>query len=185
MARREEQSCGFAIGTYSEDIIEANAKESYGPEYAHPATHAGSESYEMQKAGLVDAKGQITKKGWEVLNEDVGQLERNSLRWLQKTFEGARDEGHGGYNGDELLGTVWFDLDNPHQVETLDIGIDERIDMSDSSYGDLANVVWKGVSRFGESVLGGAIHFFDISDDMKEEISDRAFEIQKKRRARR
>lgn len=175
MARKHDG--GFAISTYQEGHVDDNARERFGPSYGDPEDRA-----KMMRTGLVDAEGGITSKGWDLLNKDISQLEHNALKWLKDTFDGARDDGHDRY--DDLVGGFWFDLDKPHQVEMLDVGLDERIDMSDSSYGDLANVVWKGVSEFGESVLGGAIHFFDISDDVKEEISDLAFELQKKRRRR-
>ena len=106
----------------------------------------------------------------------------NSLAWLRKHFVNARDEGHGGHNGDELIGTFWFDDEDPEQADLVELGMDDRIDMSDSSYGALADYAWKGVSSFGASVLGGQINFFDIGKDVLEKVEETA---DRARRARR
>lgn len=166
-----ERYGGFGIGTYGEDIVESNAEEHYGPKYGNPADRA-----EAMREGLVDAKGEITHKGWEQLNEDISQLERNSMTWLRKTFESARDEGHG---DEELVGTFWFDPKNLKQAEMLLMGVNDRIDMSDSSYGDLADTVWKGVSPFGQSVLGGSITFNDIPPDALDEADETAERVRR------
>lgn len=91
------------------------------------------------------------------------------MTWLRKTFNSARDEGHGGHFGDELIGTFWFDTGKVNQAEMLMMGLDDRIDMTDTSFGDLGNTAWKGVSDFGADVLGGSINFFDIDDEAKDE----------------
>ena len=167
MKKHEEESGGFAISTYDERLVEDNARERFGPKYGDKEDRA-----EMMEAGLVDAKGAITPKGWDVLNEDIGRLESNSLAWLRKRFKNARDEGHGGRNGEELIGTFWFDPDDPEQARLISLGVDERIDMNESSYVALADYAWKGVSRFGAAVLGGQINFFGIDKDVLEEIED-------------
>lgn len=166
-----ERSGGFAIGTYTQDIVESNAKDHLGPKYGDPHDRA-----EAMSAGMVDADGDITPKGWDQLNEDILQLERNSVAWLRKTFESARDEGHG---DDELIGTFWYDPKKLKQAEMLLMGINERIDMSDSSYGDLAETVWKGVSPFGQDVLGGAISFMDIPQDALDEADETAERVRR------
>ena len=173
----DEYSAGFSIHTDHEDVIADNAGERFGSRYGD-----ASERAEAMAEGWVDAKGNITSKGWQILNKDIAQLERNSVAWLRSTFVSARDEGHD-RDGD-LIGAVWFDLDAPAQVEALDMGLRERIDMNDPSYGDLSKSVWKGVSRFGESVLGGAIHFFDVSKGLVEEIEERAWKLQRRPRSR-
>jgi hypothetical protein len=127
----------------------------------------------MMEFGMVDSEGKITQLGWDRLVADSMKLETNSIEWLRKTFESARDEGHD-VQGD-LVGEVWFDPRDPDQVEEIYIGLDERIDMSDSSYGSLANVVWKNVSGFGQSVLSGAINFEKFGRDnqtFKNEIEE-------------
>jgi hypothetical protein len=166
-----ERSGGFGIGTYGEDIVESNAMDKLGPKYGDPRDRA-----EAMSAGLVDARGKITAKGWEQLNEDIGQLERNSMAWLRKTFGSARDEGH---SDDELIGTFWYDTTNLKHAEMLLMGVNERIDMSDSSYGDLAETVWKDVSPFGQDVLGGAISFFDIPKEALDEADETAERVRR------
>jgi hypothetical protein len=157
-----KHSGGFAISTYSQDIVESNAVEHFGPKHGDP-----SDRKKALSASLVSSTGATTRKGWAVLNKDVQKLELNSMEWLRKTFENAREEGH---NDDELVGTFWFDASNKHQAEMVEMGVHERIDMSDASFGDLAKSVWSGVSWFGQAVLGGAISFFDIDADAMEEI---------------
>jgi hypothetical protein len=146
-------SGGFAISTYIQDLVEANAADS-----AHRSGQA-------RRDGLVTGTGGITQKGWRVLNKDVQKLELNSMEWLRKIFENARDEGHSG-DDKALVGTFWFDTSNKNQVDLIELGINEHIDINDVSYGDF----WKGVSDFGRSVLGGAINFFDIDADVMKEI---------------
>jgi len=174
-----ERSGGFGIGIYSEWVVEENAEEHFGPKDGDPEDRATA-----MKAGLVDADGKITKKGWDQLNKDIGVLERNSMAWLRKTFNSARDEGHG---DDELIGTFWYDTGKVNQAEMLVMGIRERIDMSDSSYGDLADSVWKGVSSFGQGTLGGAISFSDVPQDAYDEaeaVADAAQRARRKSRAK-
>ena len=172
-----EQSGGFAIGTYDQNLIESNAEEDFGLKYGHPKARQ-----EAIQLGLINPKGNITPKGWDLLNKDMDRLESNSLAWLRKHFQSVSDQGH---SGNELVGSFWFDDENPDQAEIIEMGTAERIDMSDSSYGSLANYVWKGVSDFGASVLGGAISFFDIDKDVLErveETADRAARARRKRR---
>lgn len=150
-----EKSCGFAISIYDQSMIEENAAERVREE--------GTEGF----GRLVTKKGEITNAGWDQLNKDVSQLERNSLNWLKKKFGGARDDGH---DSDDLVGSVWYDPENTEQMELLELaspspGRSERIDMQDASFGDLSHTVWEGVSDFGEAVLGGAITFFDCDEE--------------------
>jgi len=148
-AQKRQGSAGFAISTYHQDVIAENAKERFG-EQADP-----------YMVGLVDPRGHILSAGWEELKRDIATIERNAMAWLRKTFNDARDEGH---SGDELVGTLWFNPRSKKQLSLLEIGQNERIDMTDASYGDFARVAFKGVSRLGEQVLGGAIHFYDVQE---------------------
>jgi len=120
----------------------------------------------------MNADGEITAAGWERLNEDIRILEANSLRWLRKNFLSASDEGHG--SDGTLDGTFFYDPTNLHQADLIETAHSDRIDMVDTSYGDLADSVWEGTSPFS-TVLGGAIHFSDDIDmDEIEETVDRA-----------
>lgn len=168
-----ERSGGFAIGTYDELHIGSNAEERFSIRYGDKQDRA-----KQKKLGNIDDEGKITAKGWEQLNKDILVLERNAMAWMRKTFNSARDEGH---SDDELVGTFWFDTGKVNQAEMLVMGLRERIDMSDTSYGDLGDTVWKGVSDFGASVLGGAINFFDIDDEAKEEAENVADAAQRAR----
>jgi len=169
-----ERSGGFGIGTYDEHHIESLAEERFGREYGDKNDRA-----EQMKLGNVDAEGKITKRGWNQLNKDIGVLERNAMAWLRKTFNSARDEGHDSF--DDLAGTFWFDTGKVNQAEMLMMGLNERIDMVDTSYGDLGDTVWKGVSNFGGLVLGGGIKFYGIDDEAKEEAENVADAAQRAR----
>jgi hypothetical protein len=156
---RQEVYGGFSIGVYGQDVIESNARDSFGPKYGDPDGRK-----KAMRAGFVDAEGNITAKGWDVLNRDTATLEGNALAWMKKKFINVRDEGHDRY--DDLAGTFWFDTENTNQAHLVEMGVRERIDMTDTSYGDLANTVWKGTSPFS-TVLGGAINFQIEPEDLE------------------
>ena len=165
-----QSSAGFDIHTDHEDVVEDNARERFGTNYGDAAERA-----KQMKAGLVDDQGKITKRGWELLNKDIATLERNGLAWLRKTFGNASDQGHDAQGG--LIGSVSFDPLNVAHARNILMGKNERIDFSDSSFGDFARDAWKGVSTFGQEVLGGSINFFDVDQnalDIAEETTDRA-----------
>jgi hypothetical protein len=151
----------FRSPTDHEDVIEDNARERFGPDYGNAAERATA-----LKAGLVDAQGKITNRGWEQLNKDISTLESNALAWLRKTFISASDHGHGS-DGD-LIGGLSFNPRSAKQARNIYYGAregrQERIDFTDTSHGDFAGSdgAWKGVSHFGQDVLGGHITFFDI-----------------------
>ena len=174
-----EVSAGFAVHTDHEDVIRDNAREHFGLSYGDAEDRA-----KALKAGLIDAKAEITSHGWDQLNKDIRVLEGNALAWLRKIFGRARDEGHDSQG--DLIGAVWFNPRKATQAENLVMGKNERIDFSDSSYGDFAGKgAWKGVSNFGKSVLGGHITFFDVDPsalEIAEETADKA--ISRRRAAR-
>ncbi len=166
-----EATAGFSVHTDHEDVVEDNARERFGPAYGDAADRA-----KALKAGNVNAAGKITARGWERLNKDIRVLESNALAWLRKIFGRASDQGHDS-DGD-LIGGLSFDPRSPTQAHNIVMGKDERIDFSDASYGDFAGSgAWKGVSPFGQSVLGGHITFFDIDPaafEIAEETADKA-----------
>jgi hypothetical protein len=173
-ARGEHEAhAGFAVWTDPQWTIEDNARDRFSARWGDK-----EDRKRAIDAGMIDddANTTITDRGWDQINKDVAQLERNSVAWLDKTFISSRAEGHGGHGGEELIGTVWFDPTNPEHAELIELAYDdqgrgsgfgrsERIDMNDASYGGLANSVWTGVSDFGASVLGGQIMFFDVSPE--------------------
>lgn len=150
-----EKSCGFAIGTYDERMIEEDAR-AFVEEHELPR--------EFEK--FLNANGTITPAGWEQINKDVSKIERNAVAWLRKTFVSARDDGH---TGNELVGSVWYDPSNKDQMELLELaspspGRGERIDFQDRSFGNFSSSM-DGVSRFGQTVIGGCIVFFDVDEE--------------------
>lgn len=174
---REEQG-GFAISTSDERTIEDWAHDKFGPKYGEKDDRRNA-----MRAGVVDREGNITQKGWDILSQDAQRLERNALAWMKKKFISVRDEGHDGHG--DLVGSFWYDPSNPAHAALIDLALNERIDMTDSSYGDLADSVWSGVSRWGSSLLTGQINFFDIDEDVKEAIQDTLDQARKASRDRR
>ena len=161
-----EATAGFVVFTYHEDIIKDNARDRFGPVHGDAVERA-----KRMRAHLVDAQGEITDRGWEQLNKDISTLERNALAWLRKTFGHASDQGHDSHG--DLIGSLSFDPHSPEQAYNIVIGKNERVDFSDTSYGNLARSgAWKGVSTFGQDVLGGHITFFDIEPPVAFEIAE-------------
>ena len=178
MSKREAEA-GFAIGFYGEDIIESNSEERFKDTTA-------SEKRDMLSSGFVDKRGRVTPKGWDQINEDMVKIERNSVAWMRKKFGAVRDDGHDSYS--DLVGNFWFDPSNPDQADLVELaantGRQERIDMVDTSFGDLGRTAFDGISDFGASVLGGQITFFDVKpEDM--EIIEETLERQRKRSSKR
>jgi hypothetical protein len=163
-----EAEAAFEVSTYSQGLIEDNARERFG---RHGDRIARAEAL---AAGLIDDDAEITAQGWQQLNEDIEQLEVNALKWLKKTFSHVRDDGH---SDDSLVGAVWFDPTDKRQAELIELasaspGRSERIDMADASYGDFALVAFDGVSDFGSNVLGGAINFSHVEEGVWETIEE-------------
>jgi len=173
-AKPEERQGAFCIHIDHEGVIKDNAHERFSTSYGDPDERA-----KFIKLGFIkdDDDGTISGEGWDQLVMDIYELEGNSLAWLAKTFSYAKDDGHDSLG--DLVGRFWWSPTNRSQLETLEIGLRERIDMSDSGYGDLANSVWKGVSDFGQSVLGGAINFEKVDSD---EVDDLLDALKKKKR---
>lgn len=148
---------GFAIHIDHESVIEENARERFSLTYGDPDDRRAAFS-----AGFIDANGEISPRGWEILNKDIQALETNSLAYLKRKFVSAVDHGHS--TDGALVGNVWFDPTNIEQAELIILAHEgnERLDMNDESYGDLARYAWDGVSDFGLSVLGGSITFFTV-----------------------
>ena len=147
MARRVSKRAWWAVTIEHQDSIEDNAR--------NLVEHEGEQG--PVDAGFVTADGEITEEGWKILNDDIMQLERNCVRWLKDKFSGVYDTGHD--MSDDLVGALFYNPRSSIQRYLIDLGIRERIDFIDTSYGDLADTVWDKVSRFGASVLGGHITF--------------------------
>jgi hypothetical protein len=167
----EELQGYFIIHVWPQDLIEENARDRELDDDERKA---------MIAHGFIDEDGKITDYGWHRLAIDSRLLEDNSMKWLRATFVSAHDQGH---DGDDLAGIFYWAPSDRKQVETLDIALRERIDMTDLSYGDLAENVWKGVSGFGQGLLGGQIQFEGVDKDLVEELADKL--PKKKRRSSR
>jgi hypothetical protein len=151
MAQATKRDCGFVISTYDENMIRDIERD-------RTEENAGTRNI-LHRMGLIDAANEITELGWAQLSRDILKLENNALAWLRDKFPVAYDEGHDSHG--DLVGTVFFSTRSKLQMELIELGKDERIDMTDGSYGDLSKTVWQGVSDFGQDVLGGQINFFD------------------------
>lgn len=149
----------FSISTGEESNIDDRARERFGLEGDDPERRQ-----DYLRKNFVDKEGSITRKGWDVLSEDVGRLERNALEWLRKILEGATDEGHGDFG--DLIGGFWFDARNPKQLEIVLAGVEHGI--SESNF-DLDPHAWKGVSDFGISLLDVGINL-----NVEKEVLDKA-----------
>lgn len=137
----------FAIETYGQDLVEANEKDSFGPQVPY------SERSGPMGKGLVVADGEITQKGWKQLNVDLVKVERNTMEWLNKMFQRAEDHGHAA--DETLVGWLWYDPKDETQAEIVALGA-EGILLEDLSYGKTHNFAFKGTSRFS-IVLGGRL----------------------------
>jgi len=144
MADDNIKDVGFAISTPSQDMLEENARERPGRE--------------------------LTDEDWEVLNDDIGRIENNFLKLLDETLDSARDEGHGGKDGEELIGTAWYDPDNKEQLDF----VMERTEWEDSPDIDRDLDVYKGVSELGLDVMGSdaRVEFFDVPEEDYEAWED-------------
>jgi len=156
---------GFAISVYDQSIIEDNAQE-----LADPRAGAGV----FVTNGLLKPGGEISRKGWDLLNEDIRHIEKNAMVWMKNRFLGARDEGHDSYG--DLVGTFYFNPHDPGHAHLVDLaantGRQERIDFQDLGYGDFALTAFSDVSDFGKALLGGGITFFDVKPEDMEVIEN-------------
>jgi hypothetical protein len=169
-----EASAGFAITVYGQRTLEDFARDTFGP------NGDAADREEATRAGLVDANGEITQRGWDQLSDDIGKIEDNSLAWMRQKFLGASDQGHDGY--DDLVGNVRFDPTNVDQAALIDLGTKERIDMVDTSFGDLGDSALNGVSSFGGRILGGHVTFFDVQPEDMEVVQQTLAGARKQRK---
>jgi hypothetical protein len=181
----KESSAGFAVSTYSQDLIEENANERFSERYGDSQARNKALREGLIRPGSATSVA-ITQKGWDLLNKDVLQLERNAMEWLNKVFNRARDEGHD--SREDLVGTFWFDPTKVQHAMPIylasDWGASERIDMTDASYGSLARTAFKSVSAFGSQILGGQIDFFAVGAEDQAWI-ERTLEQHRERTRRR
>jgi hypothetical protein len=145
-------SAGFAVDLYPEDVIDANVEDTFSPKYGKVSA---SERREAIEEGVITKDGELTPKGWEWLNDDIRKVEVRVVSWLRDTFEGARDEGHGGHSGEELIGTFWVNPRSKKQMGLLE-------DMASGEGIELETIdVWSGLSKLSNA-LGGRLFAFDV-----------------------
>lgn len=173
----QEREGAFIVHTPDQGLIEDNASD-------HFSLYGDMEARrEFIKEGFIAVDGhsvKISEHGWKQLEKDSFKLESNAITWLKATFNHVRDDGHDS-RGD-LVGSFWWNPASESQLEQLEVGLRERIDMSDSSYGSLANVSWKGISSFGQHVLsGGTVNFEHVDLDEVEDLLE-AFKSKKGKR---
>lgn len=127
--------CGFAIMTTDQDTIEINLQE-----MIDQGTNPELEPYaDFQK------NEQTQQKVWDILNEQIAEMERRALDWLDKNVGKARDEGHGSYG--DLIGTIWVRPENAKMVydEVVDFqepfGTGNELDMDYSGLHPLSGAV--------------------------------------------
>ena len=159
-------SAGFAIDLYPEHVIEANVEDAFDPRHG---IATAAERAEALAEGVITDAGELTEKGWEWLNDDDAKLERAALGWLRANFIGARDEGHGGHGGEELIGTFWVNPRSKKQMALL-----AAMESSDGvDLGLLVPSAWRSLSKLGNA-LGGRIFAFDV--DKSTTFAERARE---------
>lgn len=170
----KERSAWFAVWTYGQSSIEVMVEDGLrDPEYAEFLALVAAD-------GLLTKQGDITRKGWDVLGNDIGIVERNVLAWMRKVFLSAVDHGHDAV--DALVGEVRFDANDIDQAWRIHEGKQNNfpfIDMEDNA--------WKGTSSFGMWAIDGAVSFDPDADTCRdvERTVDRWQKAQRKRRDRR
>jgi len=138
MADENIKSVGFAIITPTQDAIEQDA------------------------VNILERE--LTDDDWELINEDIGTLEGNTLEYISDTLEKVRDEGH---SGDELIGTTWYDANNTEQVGF----VMSRSEHADNADPEVADAIYEGthdgLSEVGRELLWGQvrIEFFDVPEE--------------------
>lgn len=164
--RERDISAGFAILTTSSGTIEDNLSD-----IVASMDHYFVETFrEWERQGLIEGDV-ITEKGWDVLTDDSLRLERNCLAWLRKTFDNALDEGHGGHDGEELIGTFWFDPTDTEQMEWIHQGTFESIRMLEHLPNAEAEKLLTGLSKFGYGLLDAEIQFFNVPQEILDQLN--------------
>ena len=159
----DERTCGFAVSTTGQEMIEENARER--------CSEDTEDREQWAAAGLVTPpNGEITAAGWEQINKDVETLENNGVKFLERKALHARDEGHG--SDGSLVGTLFLNWRNSrHRALVLDPG--DTIDDDTVVYrcpehmsGREYQRMMRGVSDFGAALLDVTIELFNL-DELK------------------
>lgn len=129
-----EHSFGWAIGTSDAELIQVNAADN----------------------GI-----EVSEAFWDQIMEDCQHLERNVMDIMRHIGMRLRDEGH---SQDDLVGSgwlneggnawrLWEDLSDQEIARSYDVLIDLFPDAND--------MMWKGVSENGQSLIDCDFRFLD------------------------
>lgn len=141
-------SCGFAVITTTEaDDVEDDAVRD-----------------KLLTKEDIKKKSPAWRKFWDEYSENNLKVERNVEKWLKKTLESARNEGHGSDN--ELVGSCTF---NPYKKKQLEFVMSHsrQAEVADPDY---ETAFYKDVKS--DLPMDIKIEFFDISDDAYEAWED-------------
>jgi hypothetical protein len=132
-----EFNIGFAIGTSSEDEIEAN----------------------VEIAGLPAGWPSID---WEEINNAVQQIERNAVRALSAAGIGCHPEGHAGDNA-ELVGTAYVTGGTPgFQIVWQQVERGERFHTGEGTMPQaISTGIYTGINPEVARIIDVSIEFFD------------------------
>ncbi|RLI53435.1 MAG: hypothetical protein DRP09_15725 [Candidatus Thorarchaeota archaeon] len=166
--KKDKYDAGFAIGTNDERTIEDEVRDDME-----------SRPRDLKKAlakGYVTKGGEITKKGWKILGDDMSKAEGNALKWMKKTFEGARGEGHGSDNA--MIGSFWFNPNDKKQLVELEEGeyVSKGKVIRTASSGGLSDeerIFTRGLNRdFNSGQYSGVsfIEFFEIPEEVMDKL---------------
>jgi len=115
-----------------------------------------SSEYEIEEYANEDGI-ETDSEFWSKINNDISIIERNVLKYLNKT-DSARDEGHN--SNDELVGTLY--ISNNKTLEMVEDSIDDEPRMT--SKGDFPlddSELYKGVSDVG-GLIEVSLNFYNL-----------------------
>lgn len=158
----ETVSVGIAISTSESSVIEDNifgrARE-YGEEW--------------KREGLIDENKDITKKGWDLINDNLPELERNVVQSIEDKFDvRVRTTGHG-KRGD-LTGSISINPNNQEQVDFVTGGeyIDDEFHLRiGQMMPDLTDKFWTGIPAFVANGVDVSLSFFDVPEEVLQKSS--------------
>lgn len=139
----QEFQVGFAIHTSHEELIKDNAAED----------------------GLV--------LDWDAVNAAIGQIERNAEAALRRAGVRATNQGHGGFDGNDLVGAAYVTVGVPGFEIVADYAAhEEPLSTSSGSIGNIPGMLetlYTGVPPEIARLIDVDISFFDLDSIKSEE----------------
>ena len=141
----DEVEFGFAISTAEEGMIQQNA--------------------------IDQELGELTTEQWNALSDDIGKMERNVMKILDKSGIQVSDQGHGGDGA--LIGSAWVTRRTEgwellrRWLETDGELLNNYVQIVNNACPDADQMMWDGISDLGQRVLDVDVSFFDL-DDVKQ-----------------